>query len=96
MWPKFMNSKLFTIILASALSVIGTLFTQRLTEKREDQKDIKYELSIRPSYSYVDKQDESLRRDFLKSDQDLKEFMNNTMVETNNSLRELRSYILKK
>ena len=91
-----MNSKLFTILLASALSVIGTLVTQRLTEKKQDEKDIKYELSIRPPFSYVDKQDEALRRDMVKNDQELKEFINNTVTETNNNLREIRAYILKK
>jgi len=65
MWPKFMNSKLFTVLVSSAVSILIFIMSQSLLTKKERDINIKQELSVRPTFDYVDKQDENLRKTLI-------------------------------
>jgi|WetSurMetagenome_2_1015567.scaffolds.fasta_scaffold00157_36 hypothetical protein len=58
MWPKLWNSKLFQILLSAVASIILVFLAQDLVSTREDAATLKAEFEKRPTYEYVDKQDE--------------------------------------
>lgn len=61
MWPKFVNSKLFTIVISSSVSIILFIAAQRITEKKEDRTELRKELDQKATYNYVDQQDAHLK-----------------------------------
>lgn len=93
MWPKFANSKLFTILLSSTVSIILLIVTQRFTVARDDKMELKQELKSKASIHYVDQQDEILRREFQEADRVYREYTVKTIDEINTNLREIRNYI---
>ena len=80
MWPKFLNSKLFTILISATISIILFFLTQRYIIERQEENNlrqkednIKIEFEKRPTFDYVDKQDlniiNSLKQHMIESEQ---------------------------
>ena len=66
MLPKFLNSKLFTVMMSSAVSILILILSQSLFLKHEKEVNIDEALSCRPTFEYVDKQDEQLRKTLIQ------------------------------
>jgi len=52
-------------MVSSAVSILILFLGQSFLTKRENDVNIKAELSCRPTYEYVDKQDENLRKTLI-------------------------------
>jgi len=50
-------------LFTAALSIIGMLIVQSLFFQKTDAKDLQTELNDRPKFEYVDKQDNSIRKE---------------------------------
>jgi hypothetical protein len=68
MWIKFFNSKFFIGLFSAALSFICALITLNIAAKKVDSDNIKHEFTIRPTFEYVDKQDQNIMKYVDKQD----------------------------
>lgn len=60
MWLRFVNSKWFERLFTAAIAIIAVLLTQKIVSGREQGSSIQNQLSIRPTYDYVNQQDKNI------------------------------------
>ena len=64
MWPKVRDSKIFEWIMTITIAIVTVLLTQSIISRNEGVANIKKEFSVRPTFEYVDKQDNNLNDKF--------------------------------
>jgi len=64
MWPKIRDSKVFEWIMTITIAIMTVLLTQNIISRREGLSNVKQEFAIRPTYQYVDSQDDNIEKKF--------------------------------
>jgi len=99
MWPKFCNSKLFTVLVSSVVSVLLFIAAQRATIRQTDANTLDLRLAKKADISLVYAKDSILQMQINTGKENCKEVKDNLDVyvkETNENLREIRNYIIGK
>jgi hypothetical protein len=99
MWPKFCNSKLFTVLVSSVVSVLLFIAAQRATIRQTDANTLDLRLAKKADISLVYAKDSILQMQINTGKENCKEVKDNLDVyvkETNENLREIRNYIMGK
>jgi hypothetical protein len=103
MWPKFLNSKWFERLFTATLSIMLLLITQYFTTVREDKikiakekAEIESKINERALSTYVDSRCKDLKEEIKKGDDDLRVYVDRTIVTFSEDIRELRNYIIYK
>ena len=103
MWPKFLNSKWFERLFTATLSIMLLLITQYFTTVREDKikiakekAEIELKINEKAPLTYVDSKCEDLKEEIKNGDDNMKAYVDRTIVTFSEDIRELRNYIIYK
>jgi len=99
-WKQLFNTKIFGMLFNVAATLIVLILGQALMGKREAKSSLMQKIETRAPMEYVKEQDAKLqvsidkvKQDMVKSDEQLKADLNNSVIEINTNLREIRNYI---